>query len=107
MTQAHGESVVRDAQELRVKESDRIAAIASELGRMGADIQITADGFRLEGPTRLQGAQVGCHGDHRLGMALVVAAMLAEGDTHIEGIEVIEESFPAYLQAWSSLGIEL
>ncbi len=107
MTQAQGESVVRDAGELRVKESNRIEASVSELRRLGAAIEATEDGLRVRGPTRLKGARVESHGDHRLAMALVVAGMLAHGGTRIEGVEVIEESFPGFLAMWTSLGIEL
>lgn len=107
MTQAQGESVVRDAQELRLKESDRIEALAAELCKMGAEIETSPDGFRVWGPTQLRGAHLTCHGDHRLGMALTVAAMLGQGETVIEGIEVVEESFPHFLEMWASLGVTL
>ena len=67
-TQAQGETLVRNARELRVKETDRIASVAAELRALGATIEERDDGFVVEGPTRLQGAQVRSHGDHRLAM---------------------------------------
>lgn len=107
MTQARGESVVRDAQELRVKESNRIEALVTELRKLGAEIEATEDGLRVRGPSRLKGGRVNSHGDHRLAMSLVVAGLLAHGETTIEGVEVIDESFPGFLDMWRSLGVEL
>ena len=95
-TQAEGETVVRDAAELRVKETDRIAAIVSELRKLGAHIEERPDGFVVEGPTRLVGARVDSHGDHRLAMSLAVAGLVAEGETIIEGAECIGDSFPGF-----------
>ncbi len=95
-TQAGGTTVVRDAAELRVKETDRIATVVSELSKMGAQIQPQADGFLVHGPTALRGAVVDSHGDHRLGMALVVAALVAEGETTVQGTDCIADSFPGF-----------
>ncbi|MGB8648334.1 MAG: 3-phosphoshikimate 1-carboxyvinyltransferase [Anaerolineae bacterium] len=95
-TQAHGETRVRDAAELRVKESDRIATLTGELRKMGAQIEPYADGFTIVGPTRLQGAPVRSHGDHRLAMSLAVAALIAQGETTIEGWECVADSFPGF-----------
>ena len=95
-TQAEGETVVRDAAELRVKETDRIAAIASELRKLGAHVEERPDGFVVEGPTRLVGARVDSHGDHRLAMSLAVAGLVAEGETIVEGAECIGDSFPGF-----------
>jgi 3-phosphoshikimate 1-carboxyvinyltransferase len=95
-TQASGTTVVRDAAELRVKETDRIATIVAELSKMGARIEPTADGFTVYGPTPLRGAVVDSHGDHRLGMALVVAALVAEGESTVEGTDCIADSFPGF-----------
>jgi 3-phosphoshikimate 1-carboxyvinyltransferase len=95
-TQTEGTTVVRDAAELRVKETDRIATVVSELSRMGAQIEPQADGFVVRGPTPLRGAVVDSHGDHRLGMALVVGALVAEGETTVQGIECIADSFPGF-----------
>lgn len=95
-TQAEGVTVVRDAAELRVKESDRVASLVSELSKMGAKVEAAPDGFRVEGPTRLRGATVGSHADHRLAMALAVAALVADGPVTIEGAEASDDSFPGY-----------
>jgi 3-phosphoshikimate 1-carboxyvinyltransferase len=95
-TQAQGETLVRDAQELRVKESDRIAALAQELGRMGAQIEEREDGFVIAGPTDLRGAHVSAHNDHRLAMSLAVAGLIARGETTIEEWECVADSFPNF-----------
>jgi len=96
-TQAHGETVVRDAAELRVKESDRIGTLTQELRRMGAQIKERADGFVIVGPTPLRGAHVGAHHDHRLAMSLAIAGLIARGPTTIEGWECVADSFPGFL----------
>jgi 3-phosphoshikimate 1-carboxyvinyltransferase len=106
-TQAEGESIVRDASELRHKESDRISALVSELQKMGAQIEERDDGFVVSGPTRLQAAHVHSHGDHRLAMALTVAALLADGDSLIEGADVIQESYPDFKAHMTALGAEI
>src|SRR5437870_11993214 len=95
-TQAEGETVVRDAAELRVKESDRVASVVLELRRMGAQIDERPDGFVVRGPTRLRGARVDAHGDHRLAMMLAVAGLIAEGETLIDGFECVSKSFPDF-----------
>ncbi len=93
---ARGETVVRGAQELRFKESDRIAAVCLELRKMGAAIEELPDGFRVEGPVALRGARLDSHGDHRIAMALAVAALFAEGETVISGWECVSISFPGF-----------
>lgn len=103
-TQAEGETVVRDAAELRVKEADRIAALVSELRKLGAHIQERPDGFVVEGPTRLVGTRVLSHGDHRLAMSLAVAGLVAAGETIVEGAECISDSFPGFERALRDLG---
>lgn len=103
-TQATGESTVREALELRHKESDRITALAVELRKMGAQIDERPDGFVVAGPTRLRAARLNSHGDHRLAMALSVAGLLAQGETVVEGAECIQESFPSFLMSLRSLG---
>ena len=95
---ARGVTVVRGAGELRVKESDRIAAICGELRKMGAEIKELPDGFAVSGPAELRGAVVDSHGDHRIAMALAVAALCAEGDTVISGWECVNISFPGFGQ---------
>ncbi len=106
-TQAEGKTLVRDARELRVKETDRIAAIVAELRALDASIQERDDGFEVQGPTRLRGGPVHSHGDHRLAMALVVAGLIAEGETVVEGVEVIADSFPNFVSLMQELGAEL
>ena len=103
-TQVGGETVVRDAVELRVKESDRVATVVAELRRMGADIEARPDGFVVKGPTRLRGATVDAHGDHRLAMALAVAALVADGPVTIRGAECVGKSYPAFFEALRTFG---
>jgi 3-phosphoshikimate 1-carboxyvinyltransferase len=103
-TQAHGRTVVRDAQELRVKETDRIATTVSELRKMGAKIQATDDGFIVEGPTPLHGATVNSHDDHRLAMALAIAGLIAKGGTTIHNAYVTADSFPGFEATLRALG---
>lgn len=105
-TQAHGATVVRDASELRVKETDRIANIVSELRKMGAKIDPLLDGFMVEGPTPLKGATVSSYGDHRLAMALAVAGLIAEQDVFIADTECIDDSFPGFVQIMQKLGAD-
>jgi 3-phosphoshikimate 1-carboxyvinyltransferase len=95
-TQAQGKTVVSGARELRVKETDRIKAIVSELKKMGADIEEKEDGFVVNGPTSLQGAVCESYNDHRIAMSLAVAALLAEGKTVIKNSECIDISFPGF-----------
>jgi 3-phosphoshikimate 1-carboxyvinyltransferase len=102
-TQAKGRTVVRDAAELRVKETDRIAAVVGELSKMGAQIEAHEDGFVVTGPTPLHGAVVASHGDHRLGMALAIAGLLAEGQTVVRGAECIGDSFPGFVELLDSI----
>jgi 3-phosphoshikimate 1-carboxyvinyltransferase len=97
-TQAHGETRVRDAQELRVKESDRVATVAQELRKLGAQIEEQEDGFVIAGPTKLRGARVNAHNDHRLAMSLAIAGLVAEGETIIEGWECVADSFPNFAE---------
>ena len=95
-TQAEGLTEIRGARELRVKESDRIATISSELKKMGADIQELEDGMFIVGPTKLKGTTVKSFGDHRIAMAIAIAGLIADGETVIEDTECIETSFPGF-----------
>ncbi len=106
-TQAHGETRIRGAGELRLKESDRLSGMTTELRKMGAQIEEHPDGLTIEGPTPLRGTRVSSHGDHRLAMALTVAGMLASGETNIERAEVVQESYPGFMRALRSIGAEL
>ena len=102
-TQAVGTTRVRDAAELRVKETDRIATVTTELARMGAEIESRPDGFVVRGPTRLRGAVVDSHGDHRLAMALVIAGLLADGETRVRQAGSIADSFPGFIDYLTGL----
>ncbi len=95
-TQAEGRTIIRDAAELRVKETDRIETTAAELRRLGAHIETRPDGLLIEGPTPLHGAQVNSHGDHRLAMTLAVAGLIAAGETLVEDTACIADSFPGF-----------
>ncbi|MDQ6695517.1 MAG: 3-phosphoshikimate 1-carboxyvinyltransferase [Chloroflexota bacterium] len=102
-SQAQGTTEVRGAGELRVKETDRIATTVSELRTMGSHIEALEDGFIVHGPTTLKGGMVSSHGDHRLAMSLAMAALAAEGPTEVEDTACIDDSFPGFEQALSSL----
>lgn len=106
-TQAAGDSRLSDAAELRVKEVDRISLVAVELGKMGARINEHADGMTVHGPTRLKGALVKSHGDHRLGMALAVAGLVATGVTVVEDAGCIADSFPGFVDVMRALGANI
>jgi 3-phosphoshikimate 1-carboxyvinyltransferase len=102
-TQLPGESRISDAAELHVKESDRITAMAEGLAAMGANITALDDGWTIKGPSKLEGAAVHSHGDHRVAMALAVAGLLAEGITTIEDAECVEISYPGFFDQLESL----
>jgi 3-phosphoshikimate 1-carboxyvinyltransferase len=103
-TQAEGETVIRDAHELRVKESDRIEIISRELRKMGADIEEREDGMIVRGPVQLHGAEVTSPpGDHRIAMTLAIAALAADGATTIQNAEAIQTSFPDFMQTLNSI----
>jgi 3-phosphoshikimate 1-carboxyvinyltransferase len=106
-TQAQGRTVVRDASELRVKETDRIATTVGELRKMGANIEPTSDGFIIEGPTPLIGAPVEGHGDHRLAMAMTIAGLVAQKPTVVYGSHVTADSFPGFEVTLQALGARL
>ncbi len=97
-TQAEGRTVVCNAEELRVKESNRIDGLVEELRKMGAQIEATPDGFVVDGPTLLHGAVVEAHGDHRMAMSLAVAGLIAEGDTTILGAECVSKTYPGFFE---------
>jgi len=95
-TQAEGETRVRDAAELRVKETDRIATVVNGLRALGAHIDERADGFVVEGPTPLDGALVDAAGDHRLAMMLAISGLIAREQTTISSAECIGDSYPGF-----------
>ncbi len=93
---ADGTTTVKDAQELKVKESNRIATMAQELGKMGADITETDDGMIIKGNAKLSGAEVESHNDHRVAMSLAIAGLVADGETKINDAESVAISFPTF-----------
>ncbi len=93
---AEGETVIEGAEELRVKESDRIAVMAEELGRLGVKVEERPAGMRIIGPQKPVGAECASHGDHRVAMALAVAALGAKGSTTIRDVECVDTSFPGF-----------
>jgi 3-phosphoshikimate 1-carboxyvinyltransferase len=95
-TQAEGLTVVRDAKELRIKETDRIAAIADNLAAMGVVIDVLEDGFALRGPQKLKAAEIDSRNDHRISMAFSVAGLVADGDTAILDPECVDISYPSF-----------
>ena len=95
---AEGRTVIRDAHELRVKESDRIATVAESLRRMGATVEEFADGMEIVGGARLKGAEIYSLGDHRIAMAFAIAGLFAEGETVIRDVGCIETSYPGFIR---------
>lgn len=102
-TQAEGISEISGAEELRYKESDRIETISSQLNLLGAKIKVKPDGLVIQGPTKLKGAQVKSFNDHRIALTLIIAGLIAEGETIIEGIDCIKISFPNFRETLSQL----
>ena len=102
-TQCEGVTEIRDAKELRVKESDRIALVAEGLSAMGARVTALEDGLRIEGPTPLRGTTIHAHGDHRIAMAFAIAGLIAEGDTTLQHPDSIQTSYPAFCQHLQTL----
>ena len=94
---------IRDARELRVKESDRIAAIAANLRAMGAEVEEREDGLKIPGGQTLHGAEVDSLGDHRIAMAFAIAALRAEGETQILGADAAVISYPGFFDALESV----
>ncbi|MEQ1862413.1 MAG: 3-phosphoshikimate 1-carboxyvinyltransferase [Chthoniobacteraceae bacterium] len=93
---AHGKTVIADAGELRVKESDRLAAIATNLRSMGAQVSETEDGLEIMGGAPLHGARLQSGGDHRIAMAFAIAGLFAEGETIIEDTDCVATSYPGF-----------
>lgn len=101
---ADGETVIKDAQELKVKETDRIHAVAAELAKCGADITETDDGMTIRGGKPLHGAAFRTYGDHRMAMSLAVLAQMADGDSEIDDEKCVEISYPGFFDDLYSLG---
>jgi 3-phosphoshikimate 1-carboxyvinyltransferase len=93
---AEGETTITGAGELRVKEVDRLSAVAEEFGRLGAEVSVTADSLRVRGGARLRGAVVSSRGDHRMAMSLAIAALFADGETTIRDVGCVDTSFPGF-----------
>jgi 3-phosphoshikimate 1-carboxyvinyltransferase len=102
-TQVEGGLEIRDAKELRVKETDRVRAVVENLRAMGARVEEYEDGLYVGGRARLRGARVSSFGDHRIAMAFAVAALVAEGETEIEGAECVAVSFPEFFELLESV----
>lgn len=102
-SQVEGGIRIRDASELRLKESDRLATTAANLRAMGAEVEEFDDGLSVSGPTQLHGALIDSHDDHRIAMAFSVAALLATGETEISGAECVAISFPEFFPLLESL----
>jgi 3-phosphoshikimate 1-carboxyvinyltransferase len=93
---AHGKTVIADAAELRVKETDRLAAIATNLRALGAQVVETPDGLEIIGGQALRGARLDSYGDHRIAMAFAIAGLFAEGETTIANVECVATSYPGF-----------
>ncbi len=97
---ARGDTLVRDAAELRAKETDRVETVASGLARLGVSIEPAADGMGITGGHGLNGTTLESHGDHRLAMAWAIAGLVATGETRINGAEAVDVSYPGF---WETL----
>lgn len=104
---AEGVTTIRDAAELKVKESDRIHTVASELSKLGARITETEDGMIIEGGVPLNGANTDSHRDHRLAMSLAIAALGAKGDTSIQNSECVDISFPGFFELFGDSACQI
>ena len=103
-TQANGQTVIADAEELRVKETDRIQVVADSLNAMGANVVPTEDGMIITGPTPLHGADLETFGDHRIGMMAAIAALLvSEGNVVLDRAEAINTSYPSFFEDLETL----
>lgn len=97
-TQAAGITTIRGAEELRIKESDRIRSMATELRKMGAEAEEFEDGLNIKGGSPLKGSEIESYGDHRIAMAMAIAGLVAEGTTTIHGVSSVNISFPGFFQ---------
>ncbi|MCJ7839503.1 3-phosphoshikimate 1-carboxyvinyltransferase [Lederbergia sp. NSJ-179] len=102
-TQAEGTTIIKDAAELKVKETNRIDTVVEELKKMGANIEATEDGMKIHGRSALHGAHVSSHGDHRIGMMLAIASCLTQEKVEIQDKEAITVSYPGFFQQLNSL----
>ncbi|MEM2866347.1 MAG: 3-phosphoshikimate 1-carboxyvinyltransferase [Candidatus Hadarchaeales archaeon] len=104
---AEGRTVLTNIPHLRLKETDRLHALSSELGKMGAEVRELPDELRIRGVRKLRGARVNSFGDHRMAMALAVAGLVAEGTTVVEGAESIPVSYPTFVEDMKRLGARM
>lgn len=95
-TQAEGDTIIRDAEELKVKETNRIDTVVDELKKLGADIEATDDGMIIRGKSSLHGGSVSSHGDHRIGMVMAIASLITDGEVSIHDHEAIAVSYPEF-----------
>lgn len=95
---ADGKTILRDARELRVKETDRIAAMATNLAKAGVDVLETEDGMEITGTDTLRGCVVDSFGDHRIAMSMLIAGLVAKGETTVTDIDCIATSFPTFIE---------
>ncbi|MDM5155289.1 3-phosphoshikimate 1-carboxyvinyltransferase [Bacillus sp. DX1.1] len=102
-TQAEGVTVIKDAHELKVKETNRIDTVVAELTKLGARIEATEDGMIIYGKPSLKGNSVNSHGDHRIGMMLAIAGAIADGETVIEDAGAVEVSYPTFFEELEKL----
>lgn len=105
-TQAKGTTTIKDAGELRVKESDRLAVLADNLKRMGADLREKENGLVIKGPVQLKGAEIDSYGDHRIAMAFAVAGMIADGETVIKNTGCVDVSFPTFFDLLEEVRVD-
>ncbi|WP_223593480.1 3-phosphoshikimate 1-carboxyvinyltransferase [Neobacillus bataviensis] len=102
-TQAVGKTIIKDAEELKVKETNRIDTVVNELKKLGASIEATDDGMIINGNSNLHGGTVSSHGDHRIGMMLAIAALVSDGEVFLENPEAISVSYPNFFEHLKSL----
>jgi len=102
---AKGKTIITGARELRVKESDRIAAMASELKKMGVNVEELEDGIAIEGMENLKPAQVMSYGDHRIAMSMIIAGLTVDGETMVSDTDCVNTSFPGFMDMLESLQV--
>ncbi|MED1411998.1 MULTISPECIES: 3-phosphoshikimate 1-carboxyvinyltransferase [Bacillus] len=102
-TQAEGITVIKDAEELKVKETNRIDTVVDELGKLGAKIEATPDGMIIYGKQNLKGNTVNSHGDHRIGMMLAIASCIVAGEVKIENSDAVAVSYPNFFEQLAAL----
>jgi 3-phosphoshikimate 1-carboxyvinyltransferase len=106
-TQAKGKTIIRDAEELKVKETNRIDTVARELSKMGANVVATEDGLEIIGKTELHGAELDSYGDHRIGMMNAIAALLVkDGDVELLNSEAVNVSYPRFFEDLKDLEVK-